>query len=143
MDYAENVIDYMKQVTQKKQDDSGRDYSGVQWLTGDCLNNLVSYLPKQQYSVVIDKSLADTIACGDDDQQSRVKALSKEILSVTKPGGYWLSISFSNQRDYQPDDSPYYWKTEKVVPIEADQSNDKPGAPAIYYYMYINRKTSS
>lgn len=140
------MIDYMKQVTKQRLLLEGRekDYSELEWITGDCLNNLASYLPQPQYSVVIDKSLVDTIACGDDDQQTRVKKLSQEILSVTKPDGCWLSISFSNQRDYQPDDnSPYYWKTEKVIPIEADQSNDKPGAPTIYYYLHINRKTAS
>ncbi|OAD02308.1 hypothetical protein MUCCIDRAFT_122964, partial [Mucor lusitanicus CBS 277.49] len=94
VDYAENVIEYMKSVTHEKQQQNS-NYSNISWISGDCLSNLKSYLPKSQYSIIIDKSLVDTIACGDDDHQSRVKQLSREMLSVAKPDAYWLSISFS------------------------------------------------
>jgi SAM-dependent methyltransferase len=141
VDYAENVIEYMKSVTQEKERTLNKDYSGISWLTGDCLNDLGHYLPKDQYAIIIDKSLTDAIACGDDDQQSRVKKLSNEMLSVAKIGAYWFSISFSGEREfYCNNQKDTYWNTEKKIPIEVHQPNDKPGAPAIYYYLYISRK---
>ncbi|KAK4520938.1 uncharacterized protein ATC70_006821 [Mucor velutinosus] len=143
VDYAENVIEYMKSVTHEKQQQNS-NYSNISWISGDCLNNLKSYLPKSQYSIIIDKSLVDTIACGDDDQQSRVKQLSTEMLSVAKPDAYWLSISFSGEREFYIDnEEQFYWKTEQRIPIQVAQPNDKPGAPAIYYYLYINHKMSA
>ncbi|KAI8367748.1 hypothetical protein BD560DRAFT_447596, partial [Blakeslea trispora] len=135
VDYAANVIQYMKQVTQE------RAYPNISWVTGDCLERLESYLPQPEYDLLIDKSLSDTIACGDDNQQTRVKRLSKELLSVAKPNAYWFSISFSGERDFYVDDAEdAYWKTITKVPVEVHQPNDKPGAPAIYYFVYINQK---
>ncbi|KAI9481231.1 MAG: hypothetical protein EXX96DRAFT_649743 [Benjaminiella poitrasii] len=140
VDYVETVIKYMKYVTKEKSALLGKDYSGISWIAGDCLNNLKSYLPNT-YSILMDKSLMDTIACGDDENQSRVKKLSEELLSVAKPDAYWLSISFSGEREFYGNErEKSYWKTEKRIPIEVPQPNDKPGAPAIYYYLYVNRK---
>ncbi|CEP19048.1 hypothetical protein [Parasitella parasitica] len=140
VDYAENVIEYMKSVTYEKQQQNG-NYSNLSWISGNCLHNLKSYLPKEKYSIIIDKGLVDTIACGDDDDQSQVKRLSNEMLSVAKSGAYWISISFSGERKFYADNQEhFYWKTEQRIPIEVPQPNDKPGAPAVYYYLYINHK---
>ncbi|KAG1445202.1 hypothetical protein G6F55_012044 [Rhizopus delemar] len=137
IDYAETVIRRMKAVTQEKQ----KDYSGLSWYTGDCLNNLISYLPHENYTAVIDKSLVDTIACSDDNSQSNTKKLADQVLQVTTINAVWISISFSNERIYNTSPSlTFYWKTEKKIPIQVHQENDKPSAPAIYYYIYINRK---
>ncbi|KAI8074269.1 uncharacterized protein B0P05DRAFT_156122 [Gilbertella persicaria] len=138
VDYAENVIEHMKTVTQQRENPA---YAGISWISGDCLNHLQSCLPQPEYAVLIDKSLVDTIACGDDDHQTRVKTLAKEMLSVAKPGAVWFSISFSGEREFLIDDaSNAYWKTERKLPVEVNQPNDKPGAPAIYYYVYMNKK---
>ncbi|KAG0743375.1 hypothetical protein G6F57_009721 [Rhizopus arrhizus] len=137
IDYAETVIRRMKAVTQEKQ----KDYSGLSWYTGDCLNNLISFLPHENYTTVIDKSLVDTIACSDDNLQSNTKKFADQVLQVTTVNAVWISISFSNERIYNTSpSSTFYWKTEKKIPIEVHQENDKPGAPAIYYYIYINKK---
>lgn len=133
----------MKAVSHEKQQQN-QNYSNISWISGDCLNNLKSYLPKDQYSIIMDKSLVDTIACGDDDNQSRVKQLSNEMLSVAKPNAFWLSISFSGERKFYTDNQEQsYWKTEQRIPVQVHQPNDKPGAPAIFYYLYINRKMSA
>ncbi|CAO3703628.1 unnamed protein product [Rhizopus stolonifer] len=137
VDYAETVIERMKVVTQEKQ----KDYSGLFWYAGDCLNNLASYIPHRNYMSVIDKSLMDTIACSDDDALSNTTRFADEVLRVTSTKAIWMSISFSSEREYNTSEYlPFYWKTEKKLPIEVPQENDKPGAPAIYYYIYINRK---
>lgn len=152
MDYAENVIKYVKTVvTQEKQQTNNRDYSGISWHVGDCLNNLASFLPHKQYGIIIDKGLADTIACGDDDHQTQVKKLARELLSVAKPNAFWFSISFSGEREFYVQDNnnqeggggAYYWRIEEKIPVEIHQPNDRPGAPAIYYHVYINRKAQS
>lgn len=146
VDYAENVIEHMKTVTQEKQTKENKDYSDMSWYAADCMNDLATQLPPQKnYGIIIDKSLVDTIACGDDDQQTRVKSLAKELLSVAKPNAVWCSISFSSEREFYVDDyqGNSYWRTEEKIPIEVHQPNDKPGAPAIYYYIYINRKVQS
>ncbi|KAI8969061.1 hypothetical protein BDF20DRAFT_990898 [Mycotypha africana] len=145
VDYAENVISYMKSVTQKREIEAKINYSSISWYKGDCLYHLQSYLPKKVYPVVIDKSLIDTIACGDDDNQSRVKRLAAEILSVTETDGHWFSVSFSSEREYHcqmnaDTNNVYHWKTKRKIPIQVTQLNDKPGAPPIYYYLYINQK---
>ncbi|KAI8643121.1 hypothetical protein BD408DRAFT_415297 [Parasitella parasitica] len=133
----------MKSVTVEKQRQN-QNYSDISWISGNCLYNLKSYLPKHQYSIIIDKGLVDTIACGDDENQSQLKRLSNEMLSVAEPNAYWLSISFSGEREFYTDDQKQFlWKTEKRIPIHVPQPNDKPGAPAIYYYFYINRKSSA
>lgn len=141
VDYAENVIEQMKSVTQNKQSDK---YSEVSWYVGDCLNNLASYLPYKEYGILIDKSLIDAIACGDDDEQSKVKAAAQEFLSVAKPNALWFSITFSGEREFYCDNQEKsYWRTLEKVPVQVHQANDKPGAPPIYYYIYINRKEVS
>ncbi|KAI8345290.1 hypothetical protein EDC96DRAFT_610908 [Choanephora cucurbitarum] len=139
VDYAGNVIEYMKQVTQERHNSA---YANISWITADCLNQLKSYLPQTEYEILIDKSLSDTIACGDDDKQTRVKTLSKELLSVAKPGAFWFSISFSGEREFYVEEpnAAAYWKTVEKLPVEVQQPNDKPGAPAIYYFVYINQK---
>ena len=76
VDYAENVIDYMKSIT------DSQVYPNIEWHVGHCTNNLASYLPNQQYRILMDKSLIDAIACGDDYEQTQVKTAAREFLSV-------------------------------------------------------------
>jgi hypothetical protein len=142
VDYAQNVIEQMKEVTLEKEKYAHKDYSGLSWYVGDCLNNLPYYLPTtDKYSIVLDKSLSDCIACGDDEDQSLQKQLAMETLAVTDQDAIWLSVSFSNERKQDwSDANGCYWKLEKRVPVLVKQKNDKPNAPDIYYYLSIYRK---
>lgn len=142
VDFAENVIEHMRKVTQDK---NNENYAEITWHVGDCLNNLASYLPSgQKYAVLIDKSTIDCIACGDDDQQSIVKTAAREFLSVAKPNAFWFSISFSGEREFYCNNSEdSYWHTIEKIPVQIHQKNDRPGAPPIFYYIYVNRKVTT
>ncbi|KAI9015872.1 S-adenosyl-L-methionine-dependent methyltransferase [Phycomyces nitens] len=140
VDYAENVIQQMKADTASK-------YDGVEWYTGDCLNDLLFLLNKQDiqegFSVVVDKSLCDTIACGDDDDQTSQQKLAHQVGSVVRFGGVWLCVSFSSQREHvwdQPSGTGWKWKREHAIPVAVNHPNSLPGAPEIFHYLYINRK---
>ncbi|KAI8995037.1 hypothetical protein BDB01DRAFT_831971 [Pilobolus umbonatus] len=141
VDYADNVIETMKQVTLQKQNEFHNDYSGILWYVGDCLHSLSSYLPMDQYPVIIDKSLTDAIACGDDDQQTTIRRLSNEVLSVTQLGGVWISITFSSERHYVWNDhADYKWELTESVPVPVNQNENNPYAPTIYYHIHILKK---
>lgn len=140
VDYAPNVIERMKQLT-----DINR-YPKIEWHAANCLDGLARFDPTNQgFSVVIDKSLCDCIACGDLDDLAMQRQLSDHVLSVTRPNGVWLSISFSSERDHPPPSNPtckgWTWQQEQAIPIEQQQQGGNPGTrPPIYYYLYILRK---
>lgn len=140
VDYAENVIDRMKYLTQLKESDTKNDYSGITWHVGDCLDGLSSYVPHPEYGVVIEKSLTDAIACGDNDDQTKIRTLSEQILSVTQPMGIWISITFSSTRQYIWNTQNYTWKSINTIPIQGEHNPDTPYAPTIYYYIHILQK---
>ncbi|ORY93226.1 hypothetical protein BCR43DRAFT_496540 [Syncephalastrum racemosum] len=142
VDYADNVITQMKEKTRERvpalQD-------RLEWYAADCLTDDLSRLGSasspRDYSVAIDKSLADTIACGDTEDQQNMKRLSQRVLQAIRPNGVWISISFSSSRQYAFDTSgEWTWQTEQALPIKVVQPNDTPNAPDIYYYLYIQRK---
>ncbi|KAF7721086.1 hypothetical protein EC973_005426 [Apophysomyces ossiformis] len=142
VDYVEAVIDHMKEKTREKLNAA---YDQIEWYTGDCLDDLSFLLersPKREgFSVVLDKSLCDTIACGDDNHQTGQQTLAQRVMEITRPQGVWITVSFSSERQYiWPSDSQWTWQHEDAVPINVPQENDKPNAPAIYYYLYIRRK---
>lgn len=119
-------------------------YPDLTWTTADCLHdNLMEKFSMRQFSVVIDKSLCDTIACGDDDQETQLRLLARQVLSVTQPNGVWISVSFSKERKHVwPDnnDGEWQWALERTEPIKACQSNDNKNAPEVYNYIYVMRK---
>ncbi|KAI8388057.1 uncharacterized protein BYT42DRAFT_611135 [Radiomyces spectabilis] len=143
IDYAANVVAQMQELVRQRQNPV---YDHLTWQEADCLDDL-GFLLKQQpqgFAVVIDKSLSDTIACGDDDNQTCQQRLSQQIASVTRVGGVWLSISFSGERKHDClIQGIQLWTHEKVIPIRVPQPNDKAGAPDIYYYLYVNRRKAS
>ncbi|KAJ8662654.1 hypothetical protein O0I10_001618 [Lichtheimia ornata] len=99
VDYAPNVIERMKQLT-----DVNR-YPKIEWHAANCLDGLARFDPTSQgFSVVIDKSLCDCLATGDTDDLAMQHQLSDHVLSVTRPNGVWLSISYSSERDHPPSD---------------------------------------
>lgn len=139
VDYAPNVIERMKQLT-----DVNR-YPKIEWHAANCLDGLARFDPTSQgFSVVIDKSLCDCLATGDTDDLAMQHQLSDHVLSVTRPNGVWLSISYSSERDHPPSDpkcTGWTWRQEQAIPIEQQQQGGNPGTrPAIYYYLYILRK---
>ncbi|ORZ26161.1 hypothetical protein BCR42DRAFT_341719 [Absidia repens] len=149
VDYSANVIEKMKELTNKAKQSSIEalggsttvtPYSDLVWITADCIHDLSSVRPYGSapggcYPLVIEKSLTDCIACGDDDKLTRQRQLAQQVASVQPPGGYFISISFSKERQsFYP-----YHLTEKI-PVLVPQVNDKPGAPEIYYYLYILQK---
>ncbi|KAI9499321.1 S-adenosyl-L-methionine-dependent methyltransferase [Zychaea mexicana] len=144
VDYAQNVVQNMRSMT-----DTSR-YPHVTWHTADCLRPIAKQLQldstaasREEYSVVIDKSLVDAIACGDTDDLVNQQILAQNIMSVTRPHGIWISLSFSGEREHVAQQGKWTWRREHAVPIKADQSHDKPGAPQIYYWLYIMRKTET
>lgn len=134
VDYSTCVIEKMKQRTTATQ-----QYDDLVWLTADCLQDLSPVRPFAGadgcYRVAIEKSLTDCIACGDDDALSHQRAMAIQIASVQPTDGLWISISFSNHREPLP---PY--RLIDKIPVLVPQENDKPGAPDIYYYLYILQK---
>lgn len=145
VDYASNVIERMKQETSILQKTNGR-YSQIEWHTADCLNGDLQRLkPESGYAITIEKSLCDTIACGDDDDQTQQKLLAQQVLLVTRPFGVWISVSFSSERQHvwlsaTADAHEWRWERERAEPIKVPQANDHPRAPDIYYWLYILRK---
>ncbi|KAI8140965.1 S-adenosyl-L-methionine-dependent methyltransferase [Fennellomyces sp. T-0311] len=134
VDYADNVIEHMKSMTDSEK------YPNVLWYTADCLKPLSPQIDHTSFAVVIDKSLSDTIACGDTDDLTEQRKLAQNILEITRPQGVWLSISFSSERQHCALEGKWKWHRERAIPIKADQSHDKPGAPEIYHYLYVMRK---
>lgn len=134
IDYAKSVIDKMETLTKEKR---SPQYQHLKWFTADCLNDLESLskiYPIEKYNVVIEKSLLDTIATGDE-CFIKQRRLAQQISSVVNSSGYWCSISFS---DYRQAFAP--WHLEKKIPLFVPQPNDKPNSPDIYYYIYIFKK---
>ncbi|CAO3599745.1 unnamed protein product [Absidia cylindrospora] len=149
VDYSANVIEKMKRLTNKAKQSSIEalggsttvtPYSDLVWITADCIHDLSSVrsygsVPGGCYGVAIEKSLMDCIACGDDDKLTRQRQLAQQVASVQPIGGYFISISFSTERQsFHP-----YHLVEKI-PVLVPQVNDKPGAPEIYYFLYILQK---
>ncbi|KAI9261482.1 hypothetical protein BDA99DRAFT_511471 [Phascolomyces articulosus] len=152
VDYAQNVIQHMKSITDTQR------YPHISWRAADCLQPIGKQLLEEdeavvtddndatknvEYTVVIDKSLIDCIACGDTDDLVHQKTLANNIMSVTRPQGVWISLSFSSEREYIAQQGNWVWRREIAVPIKADQSHDKPGAPEIFHWLTISRKVPS
>ncbi|KAI8329513.1 hypothetical protein BC941DRAFT_518662 [Chlamydoabsidia padenii] len=132
VDYSSCVIEKMKQLTAQR----NGHHDDLIWITADCIQDLGPARAYHSfYPVAIEKSLTDCIACGDDDQLSHQRAMASQIASVQPPGGVWISVSFSDHR--QP--LPPYHLVEKI-PVLVPQKNEKPGAPDIYYYLYVLQK---
>ncbi|KAI8099727.1 uncharacterized protein BX664DRAFT_289997 [Halteromyces radiatus] len=130
VDYSACVIDKMVQLAQ--------GYDQLEWLTADCVQDISPVrIHAPTYAVVLEKSLTDCIACGDDDQLSRQHGMARQIASIQPSHGLWLCVSFSDQRQPFP---PY--RLLHKIPVLVPQPNDKPGAPDIYYYLYVLQKTS-
>ena len=94
----------------------------------------------EEFDVVIDKGCYDCVLA-DGDSQSNICNSMKEVTRVLKPGGLFISLSYSFDRmkSYEHDD--VYWEGPAItVPIE------KPRAMAVsmevepYYCLYVYKK---
>ncbi|KAI9313790.1 S-adenosyl-L-methionine-dependent methyltransferase [Dichotomocladium elegans] len=140
VDYAANVISQMEEQTDRLR------YPHIEWHAADCLAGLCAFDKETKgFTTVIDKSLVDAIACGDTVDLAAQRQLADHVLSVTRPGGVWLSISFSSEREYVSDAARdgWTWHCEKTIPIEQKQSSSPLNAPAIYHWIYVLRKVPS
>ncbi|SAL98510.1 hypothetical protein [Absidia glauca] len=127
VDYSTEVIERQKKRQQP---------FGLEWITADCVEDLQRPLAHQSYGVVIEKTLTDCIACGDDALLTRQHQMARQIAAVQPTGGMWLCISFSADRKPWP---PYTLKHK--IPLLVPQPNDtKAHAPDIYYYLYVLQK---
>ncbi|ORZ09280.1 hypothetical protein BCR42DRAFT_424108 [Absidia repens] len=108
-------VDYSAPVIEKMAAEAVKaPYDQLEWVTADCVQDLSA-------------TLTDCIACGDDDQLSRQHQLASQIASVQPVG-----------RHHPEPASPY--RLINKIPVWVPQPNDKPGAPDIYYYLYILQK---
>lgn len=127
-------VDYSREVIERQK--KRHQPLGLEWVTADCVEDLARPLAHQSYGVVIEKTLTDCIACGDDAQLSRQHQMARQIAAVQPTGGVWLCISFSAHRRPWP---PYTLKDK--IPLLVPQPNDtKAYAPDIYYYLYVLQK---
>ncbi|KAG0238910.1 Endothelin-converting enzyme 2 [Actinomortierella wolfii] len=121
----------------------------------DCLD--LSSLAPNTFDLVFDKSTSDAIACGDDDEGTKVKTLCEQVARVTKPGGVWCVVSYSQYRQYEypSKEGQGLWTTELIEPIKVDQqshvgeekSKDTAARPVVhqpevFQYLYVNRRTN-
>ncbi|KAF9971716.1 hypothetical protein BGZ73_005245 [Actinomortierella ambigua] len=120
----------------------------------DCLD-LTSLAPNT-FDLIFDKSTSDAIACGDDNESTKIKTLCRQVARVTKPGGVWCVVSYSQYRQYEfEDEDQGLWTTERVEPIKVEaprrvgeeKIKDKSKAsqvvvhqPDIFQYLYVNRR---
>ncbi|KAL2138749.1 hypothetical protein VTI28DRAFT_6308 [Corynascus sepedonium] len=84
-----------------------------------------------KYQVVVDKSTADAIACGEDDA---VLAMARGIRRCLDEDGFWISLSFSSTRyeHVRP-----LFNVELIAKIPTPKH--KPTDPNIFYYCYLLR----
>ncbi|KAF9157969.1 hypothetical protein DFQ26_008109 [Actinomortierella ambigua] len=119
----------------------------------DCLD-LTSLAPNT-FDLILDKSTSDAIACGDDDESTKLRTLCRQVARVTKPGGVWCVVSYSQYRQYDFDDGGRgeggkLWTTERIEPIKVEAPSRRVGdkdktqavvhQPDIYQYLYVNRR---
>ncbi|KAG0047742.1 hypothetical protein BGZ83_007260 [Gryganskiella cystojenkinii] len=110
----------------------------LQFQEMDCLD--MSSLPPNHFHLCIDKSTSDAISCGDDDNYKKLRTLCDQVARVTRPGGFWIVVSYSRFRQYEWTEGlgQGLWKTEGIHEIKVEapcapplaSSTDKPSPPS-------------
>ncbi|KAF9584718.1 hypothetical protein BGW38_005442 [Lunasporangiospora selenospora] len=137
----------------------------LQFLEMDCLD--MSSLPANKFNLCLDKSTSDAIACGDDENSTKIRKLCEQVARVVQPGGIWCVISYSRFRQYEWNDGGVghdLWKTERIESIQVEppsigdrsstQLNPPTGSkpakgqrsttehvvhvPEVFQYLYVN-----
>ncbi|KAJ1657511.1 hypothetical protein IWQ61_003103 [Dispira simplex] len=148
VDYSATVVNRMRRRSQKFLQNCMGTFSGkvcLQWLTADCLT-MTSHpeLGQVEYDVVLDKTLADAVCCGDSEEHPLFRQLAQQVMQMLKPGGFWISISYSQHRSFEdqsPAQGPYRWQAQRY-PIEAPKEHidDVIYTPTVYHYCYVCQK---
>ncbi|KAJ1992012.1 hypothetical protein H4R33_001170 [Dimargaris cristalligena] len=122
----------------------------IHWLTADCMTmtsdpTLTALAP---FDIVIDKTLTDTICCGDESEPDLgLRALAGQVGRMLKPGGRWIIISYSDDRPLetlpkQPGDC--HWKVTRHRVLAPKEVTDRPMfTPDVYYHCHIAQKLAS
>ena len=84
-----------------------------------------------RYDLIVDKSAADAVACGGDDQ---LLAMAEGMGKCLAPGGVWLSLSFSAQR-FEVEGMPMDVRLADKIPTRKARPTD----PDICYWFYALR----
>lgn len=88
IDYARNVIHYMKQRNKRLR-------SSMIFETMDVLD---LYYEDNQFDIVFNKAVFDCVLCGID-ANSKAKTFMKEVYRIIKPNGYYFLVSNTGPED--------------------------------------------
>jgi len=119
LDFSQTALDWGMKTEARTNPENSR----MEWIKASLtdIRSLLSVCEHQQYSIVVDKSTADSIACGPevdididfplissptidmskDSQASYVlplQVLAINLAYITKPGATWISLSYSQKR---------------------------------------------
>jgi len=87
IDYSKEVIEVMSQRNATRPD--------MKWIYADATD--MSIFKNEEFDVIIDKSVLDSIMCSEEAERLCDK-MSTEVRRVTKTGGHWLVVSYSDDR---------------------------------------------
>lgn len=103
-------IDFSVTVIQKMRAKNAS--RNMQWLDMDVKD--MHIFGDEEFDAVIDKGCLDCILCASESSNNSKLALG-EIARVLKPGGKFLSVSYSSERALQYEDENLGWTGEMVV----------------------------
>jgi len=118
-----------------------REYEEEEFVLGDATE--LAKVVTQQYDVVLDKALMDTLLCAES-SAGKASKLVKSVWEVLKPGGVYVLISYAKDRKNQLQDAE--WKgitVERIqkpskafanLPIDEDEN---------FHYIYIAQKDAT
>lgn len=86
---------------------------------------------KCKFDLVVDKSTADAVSCGGDDQLRRMASCIREHLA---PGAVWISLSYSASR-FDIEGLPFDVEVLAKVPTPKIKATD----PDVFHWCYLLR----
>ncbi|QRV89876.1 methyltransferase domain protein [Ceratobasidium sp. AG-Ba] len=116
-------------------------------------------LPIPRLSIVLDKSCADAIACGEDVHTTLlpgrlaaihpVEVLALHLAALVAPGSIWLAVSYSSSRldilsslDEHNPAAGEFWQLERTERIPAQtETRDNVYTPEVYHTLFVLRRT--
>ncbi|KAH8172480.1 methyltransferase domain-containing protein [Sarocladium implicatum] len=92
-------------------------------------------LDGEGYDLVVDKSTVDAVSCGGD---AAFRRMTEGVRSCLRPGGIWISLSYSAWRFDVPD-LPFDAEVIAKVPTPKLKPND----PDVFHWCYLLRPRTS
>ncbi|QRV75180.1 methyltransferase domain protein [Ceratobasidium sp. AG-Ba] len=156
VDYAAPALERMRMAEIARFGDTIMRWEVLDLLDWEAMRQ---FLPMPQLSVVLDKSCADAIACGDDMHTALlsggfsvlhpVKVLALHLAALVAPGSIWLAVSYSSSRldilSSQDEHSPAageFWQLERTERILAQtETRDNVYTPEVYHTLFVLRRT--